>query len=219
MNIGQEIKKLRRGRDMTQEQLAECLGISPQAVSRWETNLATPDIALLPALANLFDVTTDRLLGVDGANREKVIDTILKKADEHGHHCEAAGILRDGLKTYPSSYRLMDALEHELYASPQEMTDAEPAQIADIFDEAIALGERILAESTDNELRTSAVQTLCYIYSQNGRIEDAVRLAGTMPYSPLSRDNLLSQIYRGDKRYEQYRARYRESAIPVEFYQ
>ena len=49
---------------MTQEALAETLKISPQAVSRWELNLAMPDITLLPALANLFDVTADELLGI-----------------------------------------------------------------------------------------------------------------------------------------------------------
>lgn len=50
---------------MTQEHLAELLAISPQAISRWETDSAMPDISLLPPLANLFNVTTDYLLGMD----------------------------------------------------------------------------------------------------------------------------------------------------------
>ncbi len=65
MSFGETIKTLRRNSDMTQEKLAEMLSISPQAVSRWETNIAMPDISLLPPLANLFDVTTDFLLGMD----------------------------------------------------------------------------------------------------------------------------------------------------------
>ena len=64
MNIGETIRRLRREHGMTQEALAETLKISPQAVSRWELNLAMPDITLLPALANLFDVTADELLGI-----------------------------------------------------------------------------------------------------------------------------------------------------------
>lgn len=62
MSFGNIIKKLRSDRNMTQEQLAEVLSISAQAVSRWETNIALPDISLLPILANFFDVTTDFLL-------------------------------------------------------------------------------------------------------------------------------------------------------------
>ena len=64
MAFGQIMKKLRVESNRTQEQLAELLNISPQAVSRWENNAAMPDISLLPPLANLFGVTTDYLLGI-----------------------------------------------------------------------------------------------------------------------------------------------------------
>lgn len=65
MSFGDRIKTLRRQSNYTQEKLAELLSISPQAVSRWETNVAMPDISLLPPLANLFGVSTDFLLGMD----------------------------------------------------------------------------------------------------------------------------------------------------------
>lgn len=63
--FGQTIKNLRHKANMTQEKLAELLSISPQAISRWETDAAMPDISLLPPLANIFGVTTDHLLGMD----------------------------------------------------------------------------------------------------------------------------------------------------------
>ena len=69
MSFGETIKTLRKQSEMTQEQLAELLSISPQAVSRWETNTAMPDISLLPPLANLFGVSTDFLLGMDDFQR------------------------------------------------------------------------------------------------------------------------------------------------------
>lgn len=71
MSFGQRIKALRREANMTQEQLAELLSISSQAVSRWETDMAMPDISLLPSLANLFRVTTDHLLGMDAIERDR----------------------------------------------------------------------------------------------------------------------------------------------------
>ena len=80
MTFGKIIKKLRREADMTQEKLAELLSISAQAVSRWENDAAMPDISLLPPLANLFNVTTDYLLGVDIVNKEAKIKEISKQA-------------------------------------------------------------------------------------------------------------------------------------------
>ena len=65
-NFGEKMKNLRKKkRDLTQEQLAEYLGVSFQAVSKWETNAAYPDISLFPVIANFYGVTTDELLGVD----------------------------------------------------------------------------------------------------------------------------------------------------------
>lgn len=62
--IGSRIKQLRKSRGMTQDQLAELVGVSPQAVSKWENDISSPDISLLPKLAEIFQVTTDSLLGV-----------------------------------------------------------------------------------------------------------------------------------------------------------
>ncbi len=64
--LGSRIAELRRKKNMTQEELAAELGVTPQAVSKWENDLSCPDIALLPQLARLFDVTTDELLGNTG---------------------------------------------------------------------------------------------------------------------------------------------------------
>lgn len=62
--IGKRIMTLRKSRGWTQEQLAEKLGVSGQAVSKWENDVSCPDISLLPKLAEVFQVTTDSLLGV-----------------------------------------------------------------------------------------------------------------------------------------------------------
>ena len=55
---------------MTQDNLAELISISPQAVIRWETNIAMPDISLLPPIANFFGVTTDYLLGMENYQKD-----------------------------------------------------------------------------------------------------------------------------------------------------
>ncbi len=62
MTIGKRIAQYRRRKGLTQEDLANALGVSPQAVSKWENDQTCPDISLLPRLAKLLDVTTDTLL-------------------------------------------------------------------------------------------------------------------------------------------------------------
>ena len=65
MNIGSNIKALRISAGLTQEQLAGSLGVSFQAVSKWETSANTPDIQLLPQIAKLFCVSIDALFADD----------------------------------------------------------------------------------------------------------------------------------------------------------
>lgn len=62
MNLGKTINELRKKNNMTQEELAAKLGVSPQAVSKWENDLSCPDISLLPDVAKIFHITVDELL-------------------------------------------------------------------------------------------------------------------------------------------------------------
>lgn len=67
MNLGNSISERRKAKGMTQEELAVNLGVSPQAVSKWENNLSCPDISLLPAIAKIFGMSVDELLGAASA--------------------------------------------------------------------------------------------------------------------------------------------------------
>ena len=114
MSLGKTIKELRRKYDMTQERLAEILSISPQAVSRWETDVAMPDISLIPPLCNLFNITSDELLGIDVTRRLEAVEEICDEADKYsrrGYLEKARKILEEGLQKYPDNcdiiYNLM----------------------------------------------------------------------------------------------------------------
>ena len=74
--IGEKIRELRQGKKMTQEKLADRLGVSFQSVSRWENGMTYPDIELLPAIARLFSVSVDYLLGDEEAEKIKAIKTL-----------------------------------------------------------------------------------------------------------------------------------------------
>ncbi len=186
MSFGNIIKKLRSNRNMTQEQLAEVLSISAQAVSRWETNIALPDISLLPILANFFDVTTDFLLEVDASSREKEIESLSEAAREYttnGQWSKGVEILRKAIRKYPSAYKLSHELASALYCSPQETDTISDEHYEKLLQEVVSLEENVLENSKDTELRHSAIQLLCYAYPKLNMPEKAESLANTMPYA------------------------------------
>ena len=73
ISISENIAKLRRERKITQEQLAEFLGVTKASVSKWETGQSIPDVLMLPQLANYFDVTIDKLMGYEPQLSEEQI--------------------------------------------------------------------------------------------------------------------------------------------------
>ena len=73
-SIGQIIKRLRKERNLTQEELAEQLNISAPAISKWENGTSMPDISQIVPLANLFGVPTDVLFGVYGTDHAEEVE-------------------------------------------------------------------------------------------------------------------------------------------------
>ena len=197
MNIGSNIKKLRRERDITQEQLAEYLNISVSAISQWECDKTAPDISMLAPLANIFNVSSDTLLGIDIDAKEKRIETIVKEATNHifkHQYGEAENLLRTALKEYPNSYKLMDSLAFLLCTN------------ADCYNgkngnekEVVILGEKILAECTDDSLRYEAIQRLCKAYASLGETEKAESFAKKMPRT--THTDSITATLKGTKKY------------------
>jgi transcriptional regulator with XRE-family HTH domain len=71
-SLGKKISELRREKGITQEEMAEKLGVSPQAVSKWENDNSCPDIMLLPKIADMLGVTVDELLS-DSPKKETMV--------------------------------------------------------------------------------------------------------------------------------------------------
>ena len=203
MTIGQRIKKLRRGRDITQEQLAEYLNLSASAVSQWECDRVMPDISQLPLLANLFEVSADVLLGIDVDSKTKNIDEIYQTAlrtSQEGRRDEAIDILRDGLRQYPDSFKLMEFLVSELRCRPPKDGEGEEELAAHRRRMETYL-DKILADCTDDAIRRRAVETACFLYPEIGRYDDALKLAESIPEG-FTRREMLCILHAGTKRYE-----------------
>lgn len=194
MSIGTTVKRLRRERDITQEQLAEYLGITSRAVSQWECDRTAPDISQIPALCHLFDVSADVLLGIDLAKKNEEMEDCLSRAREavHGGRFEeSVEILRAGYRRFPKAYRIMERLADAIICvnSRKGIRD---------YDEAIALCRRVLEECTDSRLRYAAMETLGVAYSYAGKKQEMRELAGEMPRVFHSYEEFMSYRWQGE---------------------
>ena len=82
LTLGEKIKELRKRDGRKQEDLANALGITNQAVSRWEKDGSYPDMEMIPAIANYFGISIDELFGYEN-DREKKITAIIQKVNEY----------------------------------------------------------------------------------------------------------------------------------------
>lgn len=181
--IGQIIRKLRKEREMTQEELAEKLCLTPQAVSKWESEISLSDISLVVPPCSLFGVSADVLFGVtpDGIERE-IAET--RAASEKADSETAISLWENLLKHYPHSVECLFELAQ---ANCWSKTD-------DGFERAIPLYERVLDEATDDRIRSSSLEGLCRCYRETGNIDAAVRTAKRGTSWRSSKQFLMTQI-------------------------
>ena len=118
VKIGAIIKKLRAEKNITQETLSVAIGVTPQAISRWESEGGYPDIELLPALADFFSVSIDELLGYKLSEREKVLSEIKKEIEriaEVGTIEDQVAFTRGAFARFPYDNEIRYALAVSLY--------------------------------------------------------------------------------------------------------
>ena len=198
IHLSENLKELRKAAGITQEQLAHVLGVSPQAVSRWEIGTTYPDITLLPAIAGYFGVTLDQLLGMDRIQDENSLQAIM---DEYGSNtakglvAENIRLLREAVRRYPNNYRLWLLLVREL--SWERSTEEKERQSKE---EALALSEFILQKCGDPQIRASVTSNMCYVYNALGQKEEAVRTAEKLPDIWSTSTALLQRLYNGEKK-------------------
>ena len=201
IKIGEIIKKLRKERDVTQEKLADYLGISYQAVSKWENGTALPDITLVIPLANFFGVSADELFSLN----EQITDEKIKEYEDKslklfnlGDMQACIDLMREALTEYPRNYKFMITLARAIQWNHYPLLPENEVRVKG-REEIIQLCERILEDCTDNNTRNGTMQILCCAYRDSGQREKAIKLAKEMPSFSATCDWLLSDIYEGDE--------------------
>lgn len=203
LKLGENIKKLRQEKDLTQEQLADIFGVSPQAVSRWENGATYPDITLLPMIANYFEVTLDDLMGMEEIRDESAIEEIFKEYKRNfskGYVDKNIELLGAALKRYPKNEVLMFSYAASLASCAErdgcKLTDDEIRQNTL---EAIKVDERLLEPCTDLSLRISTIKELSFYYSRIGEKGKAIKLADTLPNMWQTSTNMMHLLLTGEK--------------------
>lgn len=185
--LPENIKKYRISKDLTQEDVAEYLGITAQSVSKWERGESYPDITFLPALANIFETSVDLLLGMDTIRAEETRYNIHKKAvayQRSGEYDMAENTYRDALLIYPNNPGMMLGLASTL-------------ALMGNTDEAIELMEKGLFLSGNEKQKSTMRATLCFLYLKAGREDRANKLASELPHTRESREVILPLIQQG----------------------
>jgi len=188
--IAENLKAMRKSADMTQEGVAEILGVSPQSVSKWERGDSYPDITFLPSLANLFKTSVDALIGMEKLNDNEARTEVFMEGQKrmlNGDDAGAASVYNEALKTYPNDENIMLELALAL------ALDSETANL----ERALSLCERILAGKPSENVQYTARAALSYILLKTGKPEEANLAARILPHSRVCRETVLELIEKG----------------------
>ena len=201
--FGENLKKLRKSKELTQEALADFLGMSFQAISKWERGETYPDITMLPIIASFFGVTVDSLLGTDMIEKEKQISEYGKKYSRLwniGKIDEARDMLKKAIAEFPGNY---DLLSKYLNALIQAQYD--DGYLISIKPEVQRIYDNIQNYCTVDSIRIWTKKLMCrylrnlsLIENSGVDIADAEKILSEMPIMQNTRDYEAMYMYPHD---------------------
>lgn len=173
IKIGENIKRLRKAKNATQEQIAEVLGISVTAVSKWERGETYPDITLLFPLAHYFEVTLDELMGYDEERIQAEIRAVL--SEYRGLWLtepeKARKLIKKAYKDYPNDYLVM---HYYMWNLAGDMADNDRETLLAHKEEFLNICDKILSECTEEPVRLNAWNMKAKLLHAEGKTEDAL---------------------------------------------
>lgn len=218
IKLGDKIKELRKRDSRKQEDLANALGVSPQAVSRWEANGGYPDMELIPSIANYFNVSIDELFGYS-KERQVKLQNILEKAEKEiaaqGDMAECVEMLRAASEEFPSEPKVFINLGFALdlhgwkkYGARSYTTNDSDYAYEDTeynsqnvyWQEALKAYEKALTMDISSEDKEALIQRLVIYYAKMGYSDKAKILASKQNSVLMSREFLLTLATEADER-------------------
>lgn len=182
-NIGKRIKDLRKKNDLTQEKLADYLGVSYQAVSKWETGVSSPDLSLIAPLTRLLHVSADELLGIEEETdtRYAELEQMHKDTYTSGDLAERWRIANLAVSEYPGDLKCLSWLADAQYYHAYDFLPDEPDKYRAELEKSVRLSERILEDCDDREVRNHMLSNIVVCLSELGRRDEARKYAEQYP--------------------------------------
>lgn len=150
--FGENLKRLRKGKNLTQETLADFLGVSFQAVSKWERGETYPEITILPAISAFFGVSIDDLFGIDKTQQEQKINNYINLYDNMKLK-DASLVFEEfskAVKEFPGEFRILIRYMELLHEEKGSVLKPDCKKTSD---ELISIYENIQKHCTDDSIR------------------------------------------------------------------
>ena len=218
LKLSEKIKELRLKNGKTQEAVASELGVTAQAVSRWEKGICYPDMEILPSIANYFGISIDELFGYDN-ERAKRLEKLIDRINDMNRRNDGVDInidecitfAREALIEFPGNAELSLALASVLYNAGYvrygeihildengfSVYDVKKHQTYKEWQEAIKIYEKFIPTLPEGKVRHKAVIELAQLYKNCGEKDKALALAESAPDIAASKQFLRLQACDG----------------------
>ncbi len=199
MNIGNTIRRLRKEQDITQEELSEAIGVTPQAVSKWENGAGMPDISQLVPLANYFRVSIDTLFSRDDFTADKEVDILIKTIETNlGDPYQQFEKYTEALKIYPNHPTL---LRHIIRCAERLITDADTPQNACLLTIGLRAADQLIQKGDSPLDATRAKESRIRLLAGAGRYNEAAEYAKEFAVPLQNEHSLLADVFHKQKDY------------------
>lgn len=195
-SLGNNIRAFRKNKGLTQEELADLLNITPQAVSRWESEVGMPDVSMLIPLAQTLGVSTDALLGYDmireddevTARIRKTVEEMFDDKDRAGSKLKMCEYLSTETNIHPGNYEIIKDYVQEVASLSMYWDDQLEGYFKDqndhilgIFKDCIKKGTYLISHSADRDLIEKTHYAIAWIYIHMKDFDNAREHINVLP--------------------------------------
>ena len=191
IKLGEKIKSLRKQKNISQEVFANYLGVSFQAVSKWENGNTMPDVTMIPAIASFFGISTDELFDFNLFETEKQVEAICAESWKYRNSdvAKSEEILRKGLQRYPGN----DIILNNLLYTLDYQTRAE---------EVISICKSLIASTKNDSVKYDACRILATCYKENSQVDLIKPTLEMIPEIYFTKLELMASLLDGEDSYE-----------------
>lgn len=195
LKLGDNIKRLRKAKEMTQENLAKLLNISSAAVSKWESNDSYPDITMIIPLAQIFEVSIDELMDYNKTKVEAQIHHIISKYHELsriGKFEEAKILILKARNDYPNDYQIMDLY---MWFVAGGSADNNPEILNLHHDEFMQICNTLLENCSEERLRLNTINMKAKLLHAKKDTNGALEILKGFPSWYLASEQKTEQLF------------------------